>query len=196
MDIWQLDKLLLFIAFVIPGFISIKVYTLLYPGDKKEASSVLIEAITYSCINYAFFLPLIMVLEKNPSFKVSTFLHYILYISVLLIAPILWTFLWKQIRESDKFQKFMPHPTLKPWDFIFSQGKSYWVVITLKNGEKIGGKYSDGSFTSSYPADEQIYLKECWVINKYGGFERKKNDTDGVIVIGSEISYVEFFKLL
>jgi len=38
MEIWEIDKLVLFIAFVIPGFISIKCYQLLFPGTEKSAS--------------------------------------------------------------------------------------------------------------------------------------------------------------
>jgi len=34
MNIFEIDKLIIFIAFVIPGFISIKVYNLLSPTQK------------------------------------------------------------------------------------------------------------------------------------------------------------------
>lgn len=53
MPIWEIDKLLLFILFVIPGFISIKIYELLFPGQDKDSSKQIIDAVTYSCINYA-----------------------------------------------------------------------------------------------------------------------------------------------
>lgn len=36
MDIWDANKLLLFIAFVIPGFVSLKIYELLFPAAQKE----------------------------------------------------------------------------------------------------------------------------------------------------------------
>ncbi len=36
MDIGSQDKLVLFIAFIIPGFIAIKVYEILYPGKKER----------------------------------------------------------------------------------------------------------------------------------------------------------------
>jgi hypothetical protein len=36
MNIWEVDKLIIFIAFVIPGFISIKVYDLFVPTERRE----------------------------------------------------------------------------------------------------------------------------------------------------------------
>ena len=100
-------------------------------------------------------------------------------------------FLWKYLRSREFFQKNAPHPTARPWDYVFSQRKPYWVKITLKDGTLVAGKYAEKSFTSSSPAPEQIYLEETWILNDKGGFERVKNDTAGVIILSSEISYIE-----
>lgn len=53
MDIWSLDKLALFIAFVIPGFITMKIYWLLAATGHRDSPQQLIDAVAYSCINYA-----------------------------------------------------------------------------------------------------------------------------------------------
>ena len=89
----------------------------------------------------------------------------------------------------------MPHPTKRPWDYVFAQRKPYWAIVTLKDGTKIAGRYDSCSFASSAPAGEQIYLEENWVINADGGFERPREDTAGILVLSSEIVSVEFFKL-
>jgi len=53
MDIWNADKLALFIVFFVPGFISMKVYDLLVPGETRDASKSLLDAISYStCLLY------------------------------------------------------------------------------------------------------------------------------------------------
>ncbi len=36
MNIWEADKLVLFLIFFIPGFVSIKVYDLLIPGEQRD----------------------------------------------------------------------------------------------------------------------------------------------------------------
>jgi len=186
MDIWDLNKLTIFIAFVIPGFISIKCYELFFPSS-KDASDKLIDAVSYSSINYALLILPITIVEKS-SIKATCPLTYIF---VFLLAPIIWVIVWKHLRTSQFFQKNMPHPTLKPWDFVFAQQKPYWIKVTLKNGTTIAGLYADKSFASSTPAQEQIYLEQTWVLNANGGFERAKNDTAGVIILSNEISHIE-----
>ena len=186
-----MDKLYLFILFVVPGFISLKTYELLFPGETKDSSKQLVDAVAYSCLNYGLlFFPILLVENALDSSK-CIYLYYIFYFFVLFLSPILLVFIWRKLRQTQFVQKNAPHPTLKPWDFVFAQRKSYWIKVTMKDGTIIGGLYSHKSFASSAPAPEQIYLEEVWVLNENGGFERKKNDTAGVIVLSSEISHIE-----
>ena len=195
MNIWDYDKLLLFIAFVIPGFISMKSYELIFPDIQKDSSKRLIDAITYSSINYALLLWCIILVENSEYFKIHNILHALFYSFVLFVAPVIWTCIWGKLRVSQIFQKNVPHPTQKPWDHVFSQRKSYWIKVTLRDGKKIGGLFSSKSFASSAPAEEQIYLEQSWIINEKGGFERVKNKSAGVMVMSSDISYLEFINL-
>ncbi len=66
--------------------------------------------------------------------------------------------------------------------------------MTLKDGQKIGGRYDSESFSSSSPSDPQLYLEENWVLSVEGGFERPRLDTAGILILSSEIVAVEFFK--
>lgn len=191
MDIWEVDKLILFIAFVIPGFISIKAYQLLFPSTKVSTSDQLIDAVAYSSINYALLILPILSVERGLLKEAHPTLYNLFYIFVLFLAPIAWVLIWRFLRTRDFFQRNAPHPTAKPWDYVFLQRKPYWVKIHLKDGTVIAGRYAEKSFASSTPAEEQIYLEETWVINDKGAFERPKNNTAGVIVLSSEISYLE-----
>lgn len=191
MDIWETDKLALFIAFVIPGFISIKAYQLAFPGTERAISDQLIDAIAYSSINYALLIFPIISIESGNLKETYRFLYYLFYVFVLFFAPIIWVLIWKYLRTRNFFQRNAPHPTAKPWDYVFAQRKPYWVKVTLNNGAIIAGRYADKSFASSAPAPEQIYLEETWVINQNGGFVRAKNNTAGVIILSNEISHIE-----
>ena len=178
--------------FVVPGFVGLKTYELLFPGEAKDSSKQLVDAIAYSCLNYGLlFLPIVLI-EGIDFVGKWLYLYFIFYFFVLFLSPVIIVFIWRKIRQTQFIQKNAPHPTSKPWDFVFSKRESYWVKVTLKDGTLIGGRYSDKSFASSAPAPEQIYLEEVWVLNNKGGFERKKNDTAGVIVLSSEISHIEF----
>ncbi len=193
MDIWEQDKLLLFIAFVIPGFVSLKAYELLFPSERVESTKQIVEAITFSCVNYALLFWLIIYIEKSGIKDSCSFVYFLFYIFVLFIAPIIWVWILKRIRLSDLFQKNAPHPTQKPWDYVFSKREPYWIIVTLKDGTKIAGSYDCNSFASSAPAEEQLFLEEAWVLNDDGGFERPRNSTKGIIILSGEMASIELF---
>jgi len=194
MDILDNNKILLFIIFVIPGFVALKTYQLIFNSTSKDTSSQIIDAVAYSCINYALLLPLLYLSEIN-NFRINhEILSIIFYIFVLLIAPATWVFFLKYLRTTQLFQRILPHPTQKAWDYVFEQRNPYWIIITLKDGKKIGGRYDSLSFASSSPAIEQIYLEESWVIDD-DGFNRAKVNTSGVLVMTSDIMMLEFFNL-
>lgn len=193
MPIWELDKLYVFLIFVIPGFVTLKSYELMNPSaEYKDSSKQVIDAVSFSCINYAL-LSLVIVGVEKSDLRSSCFGIYILfYLFVLFIFPVVVAYVWKKIRQTEWFLKHAPHPTLKPWDFVFSQRKFFWVKVYLKNKTVIGGYYGERSFTSSAPAPEQIYLEQSWVLTEGGGFERMKDRSAGVIILSSEISHIEF----
>lgn len=195
MDIWAANKLLLFIAFVIPGFVSLKTYELLFPAATKESDKLLIDAVAYSSINYALLLWPIYEIETHSVREVYPTAYVLFYVFVLFIAPIFWAYVTKRLRSTEFFQQSIPHPTAKPWDYVFAQRKPYWVIVTLKDGKQFAGKYDAASFASSAPAPEQLYLEEAWVLNTDGGFERQRNETAGIIILSSEIITVEFFNV-
>lgn len=177
--------------FVVPGFVSLKTYELLFPSQHKESSKQIVDAISYSCLNYAFLFFLILKVEQSCLAKIHQNLYFFFYFFVLFIFPVILVFIWKWLRSTNFVQKNVPHPTEKPWDYVFSQRKSFWVKVVKNDGTVIGGRYSGNSFASSAPSSEQLYIEESWVINENGGFERAKKNSAGVIVLSSEISHIE-----
>lgn len=191
MNIWEENKIAIFIAFVVPGFIALKLYEVLSPSPQNDSSKKIVDAITYSCINYGFLSYPIYLVEKFQIHEAHPNLYFLFYSFVLFISPVLLVFAWKKIRELEFVQEHLPHPIQKPWDYVFSKRKTYWVIVNLKNGEKIAGMYGLNSFASSAPAEEQIYLEEHWLLNEDKGFERPVNQTSGIIILTSEILSVE-----
>jgi hypothetical protein len=192
LNIWEADKLIFFIAFIIPGFVSLKTYDLLHPSEAKESSKSLVEALTYSCINYAvlglpaYYLLSVVILEYP-------ILIWLLAVFTMVVFPILLSFFLSKIRQLEFFQKNAPHPTKMAWDFIFSQRQWYWVIVELTDGKRIGGKYAGNSFASNYPTPVQIYLEECWHLDEDDTFDRPRGGTAGILIASSQIKTVEFF---
>lgn len=196
MDIWDINKLVLFIAFVVPGFVSLKAYQLLVPQVAKETSQQLIDAIAYSSINYAILLWPIYEVETRSIRTIYPTAYIAFYVLVLLVAPVSWAFLLRWLRGTQFVQQALPHPIGKPWDYVFGKRRRYWVVVSLKDGQKIGGLYDSGSFASSAPELEQLYLEQCWVVSERGGLERKRQNTAGILILASDIISVEFFHVI
>ena len=186
-NILELNKIILFILFIISGVIAARTYELII-GVKKESYQQVIDVFTYSCINYALLLPVI--------FYFSESYPLIVYSISIFVTPIILATICGWLRTKAFFTKKLPHPIGKPWDFVFSNEKPYWVIVTLENGKKIAGKYGCESFSSSAPHDEQLYLEEAWILNDDGGFDRPINQTAGILITSNKIESVELFKYL
>ena len=195
MDVLEKGKLFLFVLFIMPGFISMKTYRLFHPIADRDTSKILIDVISYSCINYAFLLVPIYWIEKQKYFQSDIFLYYIFYLFALVIIPTLLPIIWLYLRRRNFIRQHLPHPTDRPWDFFFSQHKRCWVLVTLKNGKKIGGYYGSDSFVSSRPEPEQIYLEKHWALDKDNDLDHELKDTLGIIILTNEIESIEFIKI-
>lgn len=193
MDIWDTSKLALFVAFVIPGFVSLKTYELLFLSTPKDASSQLIDAVAYSCLNYAILFPIIYFINLYEVGATSPIVFALLCLIVLFVSPVVWVCSLRAIRCSNLLQRWLPHPTEKPWDYVFSKRDPYWVIVTMKDGKKLGGKYGYNSFSSSGTTREQIYFEETWVLNADDGFDRPRETTAGTLIVSSDIVSIEFF---
>jgi len=194
MNIWQIDKLILFLIFFVPGFISIKVYSLLVAGEKRDFSKDFLEVVGYSSLNFAA-LSWLIILIHSADFYTHHKVWYVIFLFVILfIVPLLWPFLFVKIVTWKPIAKYIVHPIQKPWDYVFSKKKSFWVIVHLKDGKKIGGRFDMNSFASSYPSEEQIYLEEVWELNDKGAFVKAIERSKGIIILGKDILAIELFE--
>lgn len=195
MDILEKGKLFLFVLFIMPGFISMRVYRLFHPAPDNDTSKILIDVVSYSCINYSFLLIPIYLIEINRIFFSHPFLYYLFYFLVLIIIPVLLPILLLKTRQSPRIRQKLPHPMARAWDYFFSTNQCCWVLVTLKNGKKYGGLYSYNSFATSRPEPEQLYLEKHWALDEEGDFDHELTDTLGILILTNEIESVEFIKL-
>jgi hypothetical protein len=120
--------------------------------------------------------------------------YYFSIVGILFVAPICWPLLYYKIMSLSFLRHRTIHPMPKPWDYVFSKGEAFWVIVHLKDGRRIGGRYDTNSFSSSFPADEQIYLEEVWRLDKSGRFIAKVQDSHGLIISGKDFEAIEFFQ--
>lgn len=194
MDIWEPEKIILFLAFFMPGFISIKVYELIVATKRHDFSNSVLEAIGYSVLNFTV-LSWLIILISSPDFnKNRPILYFICIIIIFFIFPTIWPLLFIKASKLRIFKKYILRPVNMPWDDVFSKREAYWVIIHMKDGRKIGGKYGTLSGASAFPNQRQIYLETLWKIDDNNAFIKKIERSKGAIFFEDEISIIEFFK--
>lgn len=192
MDITTPDKLLLVVLFVIPGFVAMKTYAILASGPRLDASKAVIDAVAFSCCNYAVFaLPIYgMYHEAWATHHAVAFA--IAWGCILLIGSVLCAFGIFALRRAKWLARWLPHPVDRAWDYVFGNRESFYLIITLTSGKRIGAAYGSNSFASSYPADPEIYVEEAWDVDDAEGFVRRHVQTRGLLIAGSAIESIEF----
>ena len=193
MDIWNIDKLTLFLIFFLPGFISMKVYDLMVAGEPRDISKSVFEAIAYSTLNFGVLFWLIAIIQTDDFYHRHLILYSMSVAAIMVVVPACWPFLFLKLSTWRPVAKHFIHPIRKPWDYVFGKRKSFWIIVHLQNGQKVGGRFDTQSFASSDPADEQIYLEEVWVLDEAGRFLKQVERSRGIIIMKDEIRAVEFF---
>ena len=175
----------LLMLLVAPGFISMKIWGLIHPSRKIQISECLIEAIIFSSFNY------IATIWWLPPL-VSDWIYYGM---TMIVLPVLWPILLKWILNLKFLKKKTISLIPKSWDYFFSKKECCFMLVHLNNGRIIGGLYGPGSFASSYPEKEDLYLQEVWKIGEEGKFIEKIPGSKGVLVNYDSIEYIEFFDI-
>lgn len=186
------ETLALFLILFIPGFISLKVYDLLIPGERRDFTKSLFDAMAYTALNFAALIWLIAVVRSG---RLSPWQWYAAMYVLLIVMPGLWPVLFLQLRKHPMIAQRITSPNPQVWDDIFAKRTPYWVIVHLRDQRRIGGLYGGKSFTSHSPAPPEIYLEQVWHVDGNGGFTGAVvNSTAGILIMGTDILALEFFE--
>jgi hypothetical protein len=194
MDIWNVDKLTLFLVFFLPGFISMKVYDLMVRGEPRDVSKSVFEAISYSTLNFGALFWLIAIIQAGDVYHKHLILYSLSVAFIMVIVPACWPFAFLKLSTWRPVARHFIHPIRKPWDYVFGKRDSFWIIVHLQNDQRVGGGFDVDSFASSDPAEEQIYLQEVWVLDVEGRFMNRVERSRGIIIMKDQIRAVEFFE--
>ena len=194
-DIWTVDKLVLFLAFFVPGFISMQIYGMIVPCGDRDFTKQLPDAVAYSAIHWAFFIwPLLFF--HGIWFMVTGYL-VVLFVPIFEAPAVLllrnWKYYWPRLWTKYVFQNLLL-PEAEPWDRLFAVNDERWIRIRMKDGSLVGGVLGVGSLTSTYPSAHEVYVSEEWTFTPDGKFHSKMPRTKGFIVGGDQIALVELFE--
>ena len=193
MDIWEPEKIFLFLALFMPGFVSIKVYELIIASRKRDFKNSLLEAVGFSVLNFTVLSWLIIIISSGNFYNKHPVWFFLSLLLIFIFFPALWPIAFIKLSRWRRVAKYILGPIKMPWDYVFSKREPAWIIVHLKDGRKIGGIYGKNSITSAYPDQRQIYLQELWNLDGNGAFIKKVEGTKGILLFEDEILMIELF---
>lgn len=188
------------LGFIVPGFLIDLIIRFFIPKRELSDQNNLLYYLSLSSLNYAVWSGLVYAVFKVDYFSTHPIATGLAWFWVIFIGPIIIAnliLLAYRCKWIDKIAKWIRlhriHPIPTAWDFKFiniSQRK--WVIVVLTDGEQIAGLMHEDSFASSDPSERDIYLEEIYDIKDSGVWEKIER-TDGILIKGEAIKFVQFW---
>ena len=180
------SKLAIVALFTLPGFISLRVWSLIFPTSERPLKDQLGEAISFGILNAMVCAPLFVVLAPLRAISL-----YGLAIVTLVILPAIWPFLvlWG-VRKLQAFDLILI-PSHSAWDDVFLRDEPYFVIVHLDDGSRVGGYYGPKSFAGLHPISGHLYVEQLWYLDEDGKFVGPVPDSRGLILRPTDYKYVE-----
>ncbi len=192
MDFFKPEMLQWTAAVIVPGFVAMRVYDLLVPAARRDWSKSILDLLVYGGINFALWFwwtdGLVSAGRAHRWWFGLAALGVLVFSPALLGALAVWARQWKVWRGR------MLHPFPTAWDSFFSRGTECWVLVHLKDGSLVGGRFTESSFASAFPNDRDLYIREAWTIGDDGKFAERVLDSLGVWISAKDCELMEFFE--
>jgi hypothetical protein len=181
-----------FLALLFPGFIALAVYDLRVPGERRKWGDMGVALVAYSILidvcsaAYLKFFPI----SVSETVKATFF-----GIVVDLIFPAMVGWFCVDGREWLAEQGLVLSAMPKAWDEFFHRIRNEPValVVTLKDGRKIGGFWAEKPVASSYPADEDLLIPVPVNVDAEGRFLTGIVHSRGLLISRDDILTIEAF---
>jgi Family of unknown function (DUF6338) len=184
---------LLVLFFVVPGFISMRVYALLRPTDAAPLKENVYEAVTFSVINYVLMEWTVPLARDYAGTSGGTVPRLLLlaaaFVIVPALLPIVLNFGLKQLERRGRILR----RAKTAWDEFFLRRQSCWIIVHLKDGRRMGGYFGERSFAGLYPNSGHLYVQELWKLGPDGEFETKIQRSEGIVLRPDDYQMIEVF---
>lgn len=192
METVTLQQIAIFAAFILPGFISMRVYALLHPISQISLKDQLFEAIAYSIVNLALNSWALFVLLDAQWVLGNIFWATIVVVWSLFLAPILWPIAAHRLIRWTSRRGWILSQFKTTWDDYFLRREPSWLILHLKDGRRVGGWFGERSAASLHPFSGHLYVEELWELNEDAKFLQKIPNSRGAIFRPEDYQFVEF----
>lgn len=197
MTIDSLEVVFYTCVFLLPGFIIKSVIDTLVPPIKHNDSKYFFSCLLYSIVNCAIWSWMYLLLNRISYNRPIIYWISLLVVTVVdatLVAFIIGVAKQKGIIEwvFKKIGINKIHPAPTAWDYYFSKQEESRIVVTLKSGKTIYGKFSEHSFSSSDAEERDLYIEKTYILKDDMTWEEDEK-SKGILIAKEEIETVEFF---
>lgn len=182
--------------FLLPGFVIKSILDALIPPQRHNETKYFFSCLLYSIVNCAIWSWAYRLL--TPLAQNHPVIYWISMLAITIVGASILAFLIGLIKQKEcvewmfskmKINKVHPVPTA--WDYFFAKQEEAWVIVTLKSGKTIYGKYSTESFASSDCEERDLYVEKTYSISEdMSWIEDKKSK--GILISKDEIETIEF----
>lgn len=187
---------MIFGAFVLPGFVAWKISQLRLPHGEQKPQDVILEILGYGIAN-ALLASLCGLSPTRwtawPTNIVALAEFFVAVFVLPVVLALSASFLTERLAEAGFF--VAGHPTA--WDRLVLarlRKEPFFVLITLRDGRKVGGAFLDHGYASNYPYHRDILIDQVWEIDQETGtFIRLVSGEAGLYVLGKDVLTLEIF---
>jgi hypothetical protein len=183
---------------VMPGFIATWVFDRFVLRAQKPDLDRVLTALTVSAVIAALWL-----IPFAVAFLRGSFLWLAVEVVLAtLVPPVIMGYAAARISKSRRARERVSEllrlqlidPTPSAWDEALGSGRSYWVIVHLKDGSHYAGVFGPRSFASNGFEGKDLYLEQLWLGGKDAGpFGRPLDRSAGAYFSGESIKSIEMF---
>lgn len=171
-----------------------------YPSTEPTAATAVLDSIALSCVVYALVSPLLYLSYVQSWHGLHELAFALLVLFVLLILPSVLSVLYVWSTKAGKGAWLrgslgFPHPDPTAWDHHFRKGDAHWIWLTFKSGQVMAGLYGPGSFASSFPQRQDLFIEKLLSLDENGKVVGWKEGSAGALVNMENLERIEFFQI-
>ncbi len=194
----SLNQVLLLVAFIIPGFIVIRVKRLSYPAAEESIQGTLLDSLALSCIVHGVCSPVWYLSYVYRTYLSQPKIFGLQVFAILFVVPVLLGVLYNLWSGTDKARWLrrllgVPHPIPVAWDYHFRKRRPLWVWLTFKSGQVMAGLFGPSSFASSFPHRQDLYIEKLLRLDSHAKVQGWRENSAGALVRMHDLERVEFF---
>jgi Family of unknown function (DUF6338) len=164
------EQVLTFVVLILPGFISLQVYYMRRGGEARKMNEALLDVIVYSFMTDLIVLGGFAAIAATLPIPAQPAAKIIFGASVVVVFPAALAFAWVELQHRlirwGIINESAPRLLEGVLDRAIRERVQLGVIVTLRDGRKVGGRVSAPAYTRSRATHDEVLLGEVWTLDQ------------------------------